>query len=755
MLRQVIGRHLVRQSTVKPFAQGLVWARAQSQAAPVQGQTQTQPPTIQAGDAAAKKPEEFKGQKKTVGKPRDSKARARRNYNQKVSEITQQIRRAADSASADLTEPIQILEEGLSYLREIQKAEGISEEELYRSFQVVILTIFRKAQADGANLGGKSVEDIFDMLVQYQVAHGYHFATMMARKLQSDSADYDGVLTLWVRYLEYSKLQPNQFQFFKCYHSKLNGIPGVSYYQNDLPNVVFFAYMQSLIQQEIKFDAEIASKVLQQEELPSLFQVGSTVVRLGILSSQEEFGKSFGDAIDQFNVESTDPNGPIVLKRINQYVERRYTMGVKKTYDQIIEAASRKGGIKIQEITLIRFMAAYIQLGEYDLCLDVFSNMVSHGVQQPSAHSWEMMLFALCNPQRVKSMEKNGRKLDMLARKLEQCIATMEANKLQFNAKMLSVVIGCYANLNLMDKVDQLMQGERLLGGKKLPIIQKGKNNYILGLIANGSVANAENKLQQFQAEDVSYIPSINVLNSFLKKYVDGKNFESAEKVLKYAKDNHVEYDLATYTILIDMHFKINREMGQSAKIETIFQLLSEATTNKDGTPSSIKLNEITLGSIIDGLCKDGSNIDAARTLYKYVSKNMKPTRESTTAMLSTELEFGSLDEAKKLFQMYTSNITNSSRIWNMMIKGLLKRDEEMALEFFHDFKKKSNAQCKPNFFTYYFLLEYFLRKDRREIVQALVDDINGGALTDLGDTLPKVLNSIKGQYEVRHDLVN
>ena len=60
--------------------------------------------------------------------------------NNKLRDISSQIRASVNSSSNDLTESIEILEEGLSYLREIQQVEGLSDETIFSIFQPILAT---------------------------------------------------------------------------------------------------------------------------------------------------------------------------------------------------------------------------------------------------------------------------------------------------------------------------------------------------------------------------------------------------------------------------------------------------------------------------------------------------------------------------------------------------------------------------------------------------------------------------------------
>lgn len=740
MIRQVIGRNVARSGRLANAAVVRL-NRFQSTTA-----AEAKPEVEEAVQLKSDSTRQARthGKSASSRQPRATNANGTpRYFNQKLRDITSQVKSSVDSAKVDdLTEATKIFEEGLVYLRQIQKSEGIPEDVLYGIFQGLSLTLFQKASLlskDSAELN-----QVFDLLVENNVAHGYHFAQMIANCIVTSGASgpaYGEALSLWIKYLEYSSIQPGCKKFFKCYTTGK-----VQYYRTDVINLTFYAYVQSLIEQDIQFDPKFAYKVLQTDDLPSVFQVGQTVVRYKVKPSMEEYRRTFGDAIDSINIESTDPNGPIVINRLVTAVERRNGRGITKVYEQIL-AASQQNGKKIQELTLIRIMSGFAELQEFDKVLEIFQDMIKLGISKPLTYSWETMLFAMCHPSRTtkNNSNNNNSSIEDISSKLEKCLATMEQNGNKLSAKTVSIIIGCYSNLNKFDKVEEILKQEGKWSG--IPIVHLAKNNYLNGLILNHRVASAELKLKEFQKADPTFVPSILVLNSFLNFYVGNKNFKAVDGILQYMKEQNIKLDLATYTILIDMHFKINREMGQSASIETIFELISDANSN------NIKLNEVTMGTLINGLSKDGSNLEAARLLFKYVQQKMRLTPHLTTSMLETELEFGSIPELKKLFESYLKDFNNGERIWNLMIRGLLKRDDALALEYFDKFKRQQGS-AKPNNFTYYYMLSHYLKKDNKIAVQTLINDLNSGGLQNLGTQLPKILNGIRGQYQVNESLI-
>lgn len=669
-----------------------------SQPAPPQPEQQTQPTAARPAMPRDRTPV-------AAPAPGAPGERARPRLNQKLRDVTRQVKTVVDLG--DASEALQIFEEGLSYLRLIQQAEGITEGSLYGVFQGLSKTLFERA-TDGATL---------DLLAQYRVAHGYHFAHSMAAQLRE--ADYAAALNTWIRYLEYRAVQPLCTKSFKCYDG---------FFRTDVANLAYYALVQSLLASGA-FDPKTAYRVLQTQELPLVFRVGQTAVRYRVAASMEEYRQTFGDSIDAVNIELTDPNGAEVVARIAQSVERGHVRGVTAAYEQALQASAANGK-PVREATLARVMGAYAELGDFDRALAVFARMVESGVAKPLTGAWETMLYCMCHPKRGTRPQPG---------QVELCVATMQQNGNRFTARTVAVVAGCYANLGQFDAAEEALSGR--LG----PVVHLARNNYLQGLVLNDRLATAELKLKEFEA-DALFVPSILVLNLFLDAQVKRGNFDAVDGILRYMRRKHVALDLATYVILIDMHFKISRARGQAALMETILELLRDASAH------DVKLNSVAMGTLIDGLSKDGANLDAARELYRYALTHMRVTPQMATAMLATELEHGLVAALVRLYEQYVRDFGASERMYNMVIRGLLRRDDDLALDYFGRFA--AEPTMAPNHYTYYFLLSHFVQKDRRDVVQQLVHQLNAGALKQLGTKLPAMLQRLSLQYEVDRRLL-
>lgn len=665
--------------------------------------------------------------------------------NKKLRDISVQVRSSVDKAApAELAEAVDILEEGISYLREIQGAEGIAEESLYSLFQAILAVLVDKAAAPDANLGTRTLSDVLDMLIEHKIAHNYHFTKVACGILQNtekDPAAYSQVLQVWLKWLEYAKSTGAGVGWmirkpFMLYHER-------GYLTAHLGNLAYFSYVILCLKSGATYSIKDAMKLLQitETKVPERFHVRSSIARLGLNESLKEDLALYEAKIGDLNLRSMDPNGKLVLSRIENAVFSSNRRLLQQTY-QLMQVASVENELPITEATLRHVMNAHIELHNFDDVVEIFQSMLAGGMQKPSAGTWGLVLKSMGHPARVKEMSEKAK--DAAVQKVEAAFATMEAS-VPVNPRTLAIVVGCFANLNRLDKVE-----EYLAKHPDVPVVHVTRNNILVGMVLNKNVAAAEAKMKAFVQEDPSYVPSTLVVNSFLSHYVREDNYDAVEGLMNYMKQNNIEEDVGTFTTILDFYFKLYRKKG---KVPDVAGLLAELSSSK----SNFQFNSVTLTAILDALTKDGVNMDAARAIYEHFTKTTPRLRHDAgmmTTMIAGELEFGSVYSAESMFDEYLQNCRNDIRIWNLMIRSTLKKKESLALGYYAKLLKQAPFNVKPNHFTYFFLLDHFLKTGNAQRVQWTLDQMGHARLDNLGNVLPKMLMDVSRKYKVDPQLL-
>jgi len=724
-LRQLVYKNLPRASIVRTRAQVLIGSRFQS--------------TIQTpnNEKVVNEKQPFQGKRKT------SKFKP---VNNKLRDISSQIRASVNSSSNDLTESIEILEEGLSYLREIQQVEGLSDETIFSIFQPILASIIDKSLDSSYNTGNRSANEILDIFISYNVAHAYHFTKVMVHELKSAEERkviYENVLKYWVKFIEYSKTSNNPY-VFKMYRVLREN----NFHQNDIKNLAYYAYVQSCLLQDLKYDFKDALKLLQTEELPEIFQIKRTIMSLGLNKSLSKDFQVFEKKLEEFNLESLDPNGSIIINKINSAIIHSDVNLLNKVYEQM-QDASVKNNKPINENTLIRLMNGYYECQSHSKVFQVFQQMIENGIEKPSIASWDFVIRSMGHPSYIRGLTKEQK--DSTVTNIERTIQTIVGNGTEMTPKTLSIIIGCFANLNRFDKVDEYLNKYSTEGEGSLKVIHTANNNILIGLLLNKKIAEAEQKLKELMANGSNYIPSTTTMNSFINHYAKTKDYKAVDGILKFMKQYNIPDEVGTYTIIIDLYFKLHREKGFAPDIQELLSSFQNAGVN------GLQINEYTLATLIDGLVKDGTNLAAARVLYEHISKKNKLSPQTMTSMMKGELDYGLIGNAETIFDKYIKTVRNDARIWNLMIKSLLAKHDNLALDYYLRFKEQSklNLKVQPNYYTFYFLLSHFLKKSKTEQVQFLINEMANITSSELGYELPKILRSLTDKYKIPSNLLH
>lgn len=673
-------------------------------------------------------------------KPRENSNKIKRPYNRKVREISVQVKRSIAGAGTELADAIEIFEEGISYLREVQQAEKIPDDMIYSLFQPVIADLFDKLFEKDIVLESHTPSLVLDMLVKYKVAHTFHFWKLAEAALHAhpNQEGYAEVLQLWIRRLEYVKEvgfgRMNELvnQPFMVYQDR-------NYNQHDFRNLTYFSYVMHCLDSGTEYNMKDVMKILQVEDptqVPDKFYVARALEKL-LEPKLKEAASKFTRQITELNVKAMDPNSAYVTRRIASAVNQKDARNLTYLYEQM-KNASLANELPISELTLNRVMNGFIEVHRFDEASEIFRKLLEMGT--PSRLSWILMIKAMSHTSKVKDMTKDEKA--QTVSNVENTINTMISSGVEVNARVLASVLGAFANLDRFDLVDEYMKKY-----SELPVVHVAWNNILIGMLINKHIGNAEAAFKEYTAKDESYTPSTAVMNGFLSHYANTGNQEAVAGIIKYMREHDVEEDFATITTFISYYFKLYRLKG---KVPDINALLVEL---KDKVP----YNDAAATTIIDGLAKDGMNIEAARTMYDHFcarNSRLKYSMGLLTSMMKCEVEYGSVVRAENMFEEYIGKLRNETRVWNMMIKALLPKQEELAIRYYTRLLDQKKFKVTPNYFTYYFMLDHFNKAGNKARVQWLLDEISTSEMTDFGKTLPRMIYSMRNEYLVPRPLL-
>lgn len=677
------------------------------------------------------------------------KRQPKREYvplNAKLKDISEQIKTAI-LANEDLNESYDILEEGISFLRSVQKEEGISDSQIFYKFYpltIELFTLAQKRELDNKSIVPfkKSLDELLEFFVNNRIATPWHFLQIGVKNLKESSelhtvteADsYQKFLSLWFKYFEYYK--NNEFIFMRKIIS-IRGKEGeIDYKPYYLNNLAVFAYVQLCCLGEIKYSPVDASKFSTRENyIPLRSNIQSTLSHFG-LYNKESFQR-FVDFLKLDEKKRFDPNGPKALYKIENSVDKRQLDFV---YSEIVGACKEKN-IQIDEKIVCALMERYLKFEEYNEVFTLFENIINSGIK-PSINAWNIAIRAMTNPTRIRSEIKYSKKL--LVENFERTIKTILASGLSFNGETIGAIVSGYANLGDFVKANEYMtQYASIPGATNL-----ANDGLLRGLISNNQVDQAEQKLHEFMSKNKKkknqnefYKPSTNVMNDFLNYHIKKKNYSAVNGLTQFMRQHEIEENVATRTILINAYFDSLHAIGKTPDLSTYLAQMEESSkANKKG------FNEQMHSTLLKGLIQ-GGNIEAARQLFVILKKRYPRSAWLNTQIIVAEVTLGDVKLGEDLFNRYIKEIKNDVIIWNTFIHNLLQKDERLAYVYFN--KMKQNGSNGPNFYTYYFMLQHYRRKGNKDKVQQLVNELNSNKLDDYGNVLPKFVASLSGYVDV------
>lgn len=652
-------------------------------------------------------------------KPKDIAAKRttgpKREHHYKLKLITRHVDDTV-KLTAEFSEAIDILDEGATYLREIEQAENIPAGDIYYKFQPVIERLLARAAAGEVNMGSKLIVDVVDVLARTRLANKYHFTQAASHLLQADPEHGpEQVLQLWVKWLE---CKPEREPYVK--------VAG-KYHPQMLDALVYMLLVTVCRAQGAEFNAEDAKKLLQVAQLPEVNQVRTTLRNLGLESllkpTFDQFQRQMHDAEHQ----TQDPNGRAIYKRLRDAVERKNLGGVIATFN-LVKAAAERQQVPVAEATLVRIMDAFYGLDEPAQVIGIFQQLLLLE-QNPLDAAWMLFLTALALPLYVKQHGNRG------YQQFDAAAQVYMLGEYPVGPKLLLILASGYANYGKFDAAHELVATYQKKG---VPLIHPAKNNLVYALVLNGRVTEAEAQLRVYIDQDPAFVPLTTLMNALMSHYAKLGNFKAVEQILNYMDTKGTPYDVATYTIVIDNYCKQQHARGLLADIDAILGLVK-----------GVRINDAFYTLIVSGLVNDG-NLEAARQVFAKAFQKYATSQEMITAMIKGELQANNMEEAGRLFRYLTAKVADTPRLWNVIINGCLPKHPELAVDYYRQMKA---SKLKPNQYTWYFMLKHFTQTADKQVVQELIDDMAQATRAQLGTQLPRVLAGLQGDYELSDQL--
>uniref|UniRef100_A0A060TGM4 ARAD1D31834p n=1 Tax=Blastobotrys adeninivorans TaxID=409370 RepID=A0A060TGM4_BLAAD len=377
-------------------------------------------------------------------------------------------------------------------------------------------------------------------------------------------------------------------------------------------------------------------------------------------------------------------------------------------------------GVKLTEVSYARFISCFAQSTMVNRAFDIWNDLMKSGIT-PTNLGWNALLQA-------GALSRKDRR-DIV----DQIWTHMEKAGVSPDADSYATLI----ELNFRDhQIDRALDIFSDVQSGKIPNVNvslKIFNIMLNGLLKNDMISEAE--ALRAEGKQKGYVGNIMTYNSFIRTYIDTKQYNKIETLLTEMGEDQIAPDVVTYTNLIDATFKKSRDSGVSP-MPVVDDLI------KDMAANGIKANTIAMTSIIGGLIKSTGDIHAARALFDtLLHRNLHPNQRTFATIIDGELTYGSRERALKYFHSMPRNgIRKPTTVYNQFINASARRgDANGALEMLEQLIE--DPYTDPNRYSYYFALNVANRQNKLNIAQRIVDHLSSHRYEfDLGDVLPSLL---------------
>ncbi|XP_076934343.1 uncharacterized protein LOC143600583, partial [Bidens hawaiensis] len=256
-------------------------------------------------------------------------------------------------------------------------------------------------------------------------------------------------------------------------------------------------------------------------------------------------------------------------------------------------------------------------------------------------------------------------------------------------------------------------------------------NSIINGLCKLGRWEEASMMLKEMEDERIS--PNCQTFSILVDAFCKKGMVEEAEAIIDTMVERGLVPTIVTYNTLVDGYCL----PGEISKAKTVFDLL---------TFKGLVSDAVTYSSLLNGYCKNLKIEEAMNMFREMTRKGLKPDIVTYNTMLQGLYRVGRCGDARKLFDEMRSqgaskrgkldiaralfqNLTvkglqSNVRTYNVMINALC--GEGLLKEAKNLFLKMDESGCPPDNVTYRVLLQGYLKSQRYDDVEMLLQEMDG-----------------------------
>lgn len=488
------------------------------------------------------------------------------------------------------------------------------------------------------------------------------------------------------------------------------------------------AYLGYIHEHNIKADSNFAKQLFGFENLPSQFLLkGKLNEEAGIKDNSTQ--NAYLNLYKQLRAQTVNLEDPAILDKLRDYARRGNINEVRNELESLRQLAAVQGKTLPEGVYTVS-MSIFAKANVAATSLFLWNEMIKAGIV-PSVESWNALIFAAS---RKGFKDLRTKKVEAVYQKL------LEQTTCKPNSGTYASLIAAYSNLDKFDKVEEVYQ--KAQNDQQIPVTYSIEKEYLLAQ-SKVNVDAAFAKLKEKIDVD-NFVPDIFLLNNFLSIFAKVKKFEKVSETLGIIEKFGTKADVATYTVVLDMVFKQSRKRGEVVTEEVLEKILTEMKSN------GIDMNAVTYASLIDGLVKDGVNIEAGRLLFQYLQTHFPINKTIYTTMIQGELNSRNFAVAEALFDQFWNSheVTNKTvQMLNLMINGFARQGELLkAFEYFSKIDKEATTKLQPNRYSYYFVLKGALQESNTAIAEKVLESLAQQNFNSYGRSIPAVIIKLNEQ---------
>lgn len=559
-------------------------------------------------------------------------------------------------------------------------------------------------------------ERVIKTLMSNNVIHASHLNKYMNALIQDKK--YTQALQAYVDNLQYFEDHPE---------SLTSLMRGKEFnHKRDIQTAAVTAYILSLKESSSEFNAEFV-KSLTQGSRVNFYAITKYT---NFMKLSEEDTKFIINVIDEIKNKSFDINSPYHMKEVALYSRNNLLLKLETLCDSSLAKYAGKESL-VKPETLIAYMNAFNQSGHAAKVMELWAWGQKYGIieAKPQIEFLNQLLLAQL---KAKNDDKEA---------VVNSIWTLMTTESKPNSESYSYYIKCLIKFGkyseIMELVSKLKSQHPELWNNEL------KCDTVRSLVISRKFSEGLALFKLYSAED-GFTANAETYNILFNGLLRGNKLEEASELLdQMAHDNGVQPDIATWTSIMNYLMKLSVEAELSAD-EIMSHLLKIMATMKE---SGIEFNKIAIFMVLNNLLKNKETFEIGlNMLLEFENTDIKLNDIGYTGIITGLATNGAMNDAVAYYHKAIENgVSPKASMYNSILKGYYQHPNVKAtMKFYEEEVMKlagtGRLNVQPNAFTFYFMISQGIRKDDRELIQFVINEIEKRPNTSLGQSLPKIL---------------